>query len=99
MIATHLRKRAIHAVVLTSQYATSSAGLNNLQVEQVGKKIINKLLLTQLIPSKLIAACKACIQLSGCGETIRAMPTQLLQEKPNKCLNGNAKHFENSLRP
>ena len=36
-----------------------SAGLNGLQVDQVGKEKMNELLLTpQLVPYKLVAACK-----------------------------------------
>ena len=94
MIATHKYSPPIRAVSCSCThlrvYATStscvypkafSAGLNDHQVDQVDRENYKRTsACTQLVPSKLIAACNACIQLSGCGLIIRATPEQLLHE-------------------
>ena len=77
---THLR---VYAASTSCTYAVAfSAGLNGLQVDQVDRENDKtNFYYKQLVPSKLVAACNACVQLSRCSLTIRATTTQLLREK------------------
>ena len=91
--STDLWNEQYHALILTSEYTLHvhpqviyaiafSAGLNGLQVDQVDRENNKQTTTyTQLVPSKLVAACNARVQLSGCGLTIHATTTQLLREK------------------
>ena len=54
---------------------------------------------TQLVRSKLVAACNALVQFSGCGLTICAVPTQLLLEKLTGVRRRTRSVFETVLRP
>ena len=70
-----------------------SAGLNNLQVDQVNTEI-NTLVFacSQLVASKLITASKTPVQYSGCGLTIRAT-SRICEQKPQKPLNESMKRL------
>ena len=75
-----------------------SAGLNTFQADQVNERTNNQTSpYTQLVPSALVATTNAHVQQSGCSLTIRAMPTQLLHKKPNKCPNETARRFGDSF--
>ena len=87
---THLR---VYMYATSTSYIHAiafSARLNSLQVDQVDRendKRTSTCTYTQLVPSKLIAACNAHVQLSGCGLTINA----------SKCLNASNTHLSPSL--
>ena len=75
----YIHKLSIYAIAFYAR-------LNGLQVDQVNREndkrtsTYTQLLANSSLPVTL-PACNTRIQLSGCGLTIRAMPTHLLSEK------------------
>ena len=81
---TYLWVRYTHMLCICKVFF---AGRNGLQVDWIDWENNKQTSpYSQLVPSKLIVACNMHIQQSECGLTICFTPTQLLWEKPHKCL-------------